>query len=205
MTGRLDWLAGAAGVAAAAARHEHLRVTFAHSAGALRLVDPRRFGMVVWVGLGVEAVDPSLRRLGPEPLEGPVEGLAQALAQGLRRERRAVKVALMDQALVVGLGNIYACEALWRAQVSPWRVGAQVEGAEAAALAAHARAVLEEAIAGRGTTLRDYRGVDGAQGGFAVALAVYGREGEACVRCGAQVLREAQGGRSTFWCPGCQR
>jgi formamidopyrimidine-DNA glycosylase len=201
MTGRLEWVDGRA----PAEKHTHLRLGFAGRGEALRFVDPRRFGMVVWIEEGAEATDPSLSQLGAEPLEGTLEALIETLGGGLKAERRAMKLALMDQSLLAGLGNIYVCEALWRAGISPRRAGQEVTPAEVARLGGEVRAVLEEALASKGTTLRDYRGVDGSAGGFGERLAVYGREAEGCARCAGVIVKETQGGRSTFWCPGCQR
>lgn len=141
--------------------------------------------------------------LGPEPLDP--EFTADELTALLRASRQAVKKVLMDQRRVVGIGNIYANEALWLAGIAPARVARSVTDDEAARLHATIRAVLTESIARRGTSFRDYRDASGGQGGFAAHLAVYGRGGRPCTRCGA-TLGETHDidGRTTVWCARCQ-
>ena len=168
----------------------------------LRFVDPRRFGMAVWLEPGDEADDPSLGALGMEPL-GP--GLSQSLPPLIRNRRAPIKSLLLDQHLVAGIGNIYAAEALWRAGIHPRRAGNRISLARLTALTDAVQEVLAEAIAEGGTTLRDFATPDGNSGYFAVNLQVYGRQGEPCLRCGATLRAEAIGGRTTTWCPCCQR
>ena len=168
----------------------------------LRFVDPRRFGMAVWLEPGDEADDPSLGALGIEPLD---PGLSHSLPVLVRRRRAPIKSLLLDQHLVAGVGNIYAAEALWRAGIHPRRAGHRISVARLAKLAANLQEVLTEAIAEGGTTLRDFATPDGNSGYFAVSLQVYDRQGEPCVRCGATLRAEAIGGRITAWCPRCQR
>ena len=168
----------------------------------LRFVDPRRFGMAVWLEPGDEADDPSLSALGIEPLD---PGLSQSLPPLVRNRRAPIKSLLLDQHLVAGVGNIYAAEALWRAGIHPRRAGNRISIARLATLAATLQEVLAEAIAEGGTTLRDFATPDGNSGYFAVSLQVYDRQGEPCVRCGAILRAEAIGGRMTAWCPRCQR
>jgi formamidopyrimidine-DNA glycosylase len=168
----------------------------------LRFVDPRRFGMAVWLEPGDEADDPSLGALGMEPLD---PRLSQTLPPLIRNRRAPIKSLLLDQHLIAGIGNIYAAEALWRAGIHPRRAGNRISVARLATLAATLQEVLAEAIAEGGTTLRDFATPDGNSGYFAVSLQVYGRQGEPCVRCGAIIRAEAIGGRTTAWCPKCQR
>jgi len=168
----------------------------------LRFVDPRRFGMAVWLESGDEADDPSLSALGIEPLD---PGLSRSLPALVRRRRAPIKSLLLDQHLVAGVGNIYAAEALWRAGIHPRRAGNRISVARLATLAATLQEVLAEAIAEGGTTLRDFATPDGNSGYFAVSLQVYDRQGEPCVRCGAILRAEVIGGRITAWCPRCQR
>ena len=167
-----------------------------------RFVDPRRFGLAAWLEPGAEADDPSLRTLGMEPLD---PNLPQSLPAIVRRRRAPIKSLLLDQHLVAGIGNIYAAEALWRAGIHPRRAGNRISVARLAVLATTIQEVLAEAIAEGGTTLRDFATPDGSSGYFAVSLQVYGRQGKPCVRCGATLRAEAIGGRTTAWCPRCQR
>jgi formamidopyrimidine-DNA glycosylase len=142
-------------------------------------------------------------RLGVEPLSPELDG---GLVHRLTRDRRvAVKPWLMDQKFIVGVGNIYASEALFRARISPLVAAGSLSKARSAALAQGVKEVLQEAIEFRGTTLLDYRDANGEKGEFSKRLRVYGREGEECVRCGERIVRMVQGGRSTFYCPGCHR
>jgi len=167
-----------------------------------RFVDPRRFGMVVWLEPGAEADDPSLGALGMEPLE---PGLSRSLPPLIRNRRAPIKSLLLDQHTVAGIGNIYAAEALWRAGIHPKRAGNRISLARLTALTDAVQEVLAEAIAEGGTTLRDFATPDGNSGYFAVRLNIYGRQGEPCLRCGATLRAEAIGGRTTTWCPRCQK
>ena len=194
MTGRLRV------EASSAARAAHTHVVFQLAGGdELRFVDARRFG---WVEpAGPFAASAALARVGPDPLTAlDVRALAAALAGA----RTSVKAFLMDQRRIAGLGNIYVAEALYRAGIHPAARANRVRS-RAAELLAAIRAVLEGGIARRGTTLRDYVDADGRGGDNAPALRVYGRAGEACRRCGARIKRRVDGGRATFFCPGCQR
>jgi formamidopyrimidine-DNA glycosylase len=185
---------------AAAPREAHTHVVFRLSGGdELRFVDARRFG---WVAAGDPlAALPGLAALGPDPLHALD---AAGLAEALHGVRAPVKAFLLDQRRIAGIGNIYACEALHRAAIHPATPAARVRG-RAAALLDGIRAALEEGIARRGTTLRDYVDADGFPGDNAAALLVYGREGLPCPRCQAPVRRRVDGGRSTFFCARCQR
>lgn len=174
------------------------------SAGTLRLHDPRRFGAVVHCA---GEADPFARKLlghlGPEPLGDDFD--PRAFFDALRRRRTAIKPALMAGDLVVGVGNIYASEALFLAGIRPTTPAHRLSRARSDRLHAAVRAVLARAVERGGSSLRDFVGVDGAAGHFQLEAAVYGREGLPCPRCGTPVrsLRQAQ--RSTFFCPRCQR
>ena len=179
--------------------HEHVRVSLP-GVGALALRDPRRFGLM---RLGRLDDFAELRALGPEPLDDAFD--AAALADALRATRRDVKAALLDQRLVAGVGNIYASEICFRAGVRPMRRGHRLSRLEAARIAAETPAVLKHAVELRGTTFSDYFDVDGVPGEFQTLLWVYDRAGEPCLRCGAAIRTRVHGGRSSFYCPSCQR
>ncbi len=167
----------------------------------LRYSDPRRFGCLLWQGPGT--LHPLLRRLGPEPLGPGFHG--DHLWQLARGRTLAVKAFLMDQSIVVGVGNIYAAEALHAAGIDPRRSAGRVSRARYAMLAATVRDILSYAIERGGTTLRDFINPDGQPGYFEQELNVYGREGQPCRRCNARIQCVQLGGRSTFYCPRCQR
>ncbi len=185
------------------APHVHVMVTT--TAGDLVLYqDPRRFGSMDWIADAAALADhPRLKTLGMEPLSDALNG--PALAQMFAGKFAPLKAALLDQRLIAGLGNIYVCEALFRAHLSPFRPAGSLSAAELEALAREIRQTLEEAVAAGGSSLRDYVQTDGELGYFQHAWRVYGREGEPC-RCGAgaTILRHVQAGRSTFYCPSCQ-
>jgi len=184
------------------ARHDH--VVFSLSDGReLRYNDPRRFGLIVAMASRDEAQHPLLARLGVEPLSPEFSGaLLFALT---RHSRQPIKTFLLDAHRVVGVGNIYASEALAAARLHPARAAHSLSGRETERLAAAIRDVLERAIARGGTTLRDFVDGLGVAGDFANALAVYGRDGEPCVRCRRRIRSVVQAGRRSFFCPGCQR
>lgn len=180
-------------------KHDHLLLTFE---GGLHLGfhDPRRFGQIDLMTAGT--VHPSLALLGPEPLAD--DFTPDVLARALHRRRSPIKPALLDQRVVVGIGNIYAAEALFAARIHPGRLCLDLKAAEIDRLHAALRTVLQASIAAGGSTLRDYRHPDGSLGFFQDRFAVYGRAGQKCpgCRCGAgAITREIQGGRSTFFCP----
>lgn len=181
--------------------HDHYDLVL-DSGQCLRFNDPRRFGSLLWC-TGDPAAHPLLARLGPEPLES--EFTAGYLARLARRRKAGVKLFLMDQHVVVGVGNIYASEALFRAGVRPRRAAGRVTAAEWGRIVAAVRAVLGEAIRQGGTTLRDYVNADGTPGYFRQELFVYERAGEPCRRCGTPIRHCVQGQRSTYFCPACQR
>jgi len=181
--------------------HTHLRFDL-ENGRQLRFVDPRRFGFVDWLEPGEEVTDGSLVALGIEPLD---PGLDEEMPPMYHARSAPLKSLLLDQRLVAGIGNIYAVEALWRAGIHPRRAGNRTSLSRLANLARVVQVVLAEAITQGGTTLRDFAGTDGEAGYFAVKLSVYGRQGEPCTRCGATIRSTVIGGRTTAWCPTCQR
>ena len=184
--------------------HDH--VMFETDRGA-RVVfsDHRRFGLMTLLKEREASSHKFLKSLGPEPLTPDFS--AAYLAGVLKDKKTPIKSALLDQRVVAGLGNIYVCEALFGAGISPKRLAKNVKGSSVAALVAAIRKVLEAAIAAGGSTLRDYRQADGELGYFQHRFRVYDREGEPCRKrgCAGQVKRIVQAGRSTFFCPVCQR
>jgi formamidopyrimidine-DNA glycosylase len=195
MSGRLVWLPPES----PAGPHEHVRVEFDRP-GALCYRDPRRFG---WMRLAPAADLDEVAGLGPEPLDGRLGGAL--LRARLRDTHRDVKAALLDQRVIAGIGNIYANEILFRAGIRPTRRCHRLSRAELEAIAAATRGVLEEAIERRGTSFSDYFDSDGIPGSFQEVLAVFDREDLPCRRCGTGIRRRAHGGRSSFYCPACQR
>jgi formamidopyrimidine-DNA glycosylase len=188
-------------------RHEHL-VLETDDGWRVGFVDPRRFGSVDLVPTEMEEQHRLLAGLGPEPLED--DFTATRLSTSLAGKRTPVKAALLDQKVVAGLGNIYVCEALFRAAISPLRSAHTIPGARAARLVQAIKETLREAIAAGGSSLRDYVQPDGELGYFQHAWKVYGRENEPCARCPGPpacpgVRRIVQSGRSTFYCPRTQR
>ena len=183
-------------------KHDHLVLeTAAHR---FALNDARRFGFVALVD--TERLDqwPAFAALGPEPLGD--ELTAAHLHAAFAGRRQAVKLLLLDQRIVAGLGNIYVCEALFRARVDPRKAAGKVTRPALARLVVAIREVLHQALGDGGSTLRDYARPDGELGYFATRFAVYGRERKACARSdGGVIKRIVQGGRSTWWCPRCQR
>ena len=170
----------------------------------LALNDPRRFGSVDLVPTVSLAQWPPIAALGPEPLGGDVDGAW--LKARFAGRKAPVKLLLLDQRIVAGLGNIYVCEALFRARIDPRKAGGRVSRPKLDALAAAIPAVLEDAIRAGGSSLRDFAAPDGELGYFSKSFDVYGREGDACRGgCQGRVKRIVQGGRSTFYCPACQR
>jgi formamidopyrimidine-DNA glycosylase len=197
--------------AAAHSTDKHDHVIFTMSNGAvIRYNDARRFGYMVLIDAGVLAEHALFRNLGVEPLGNDLTPAYLAACAAGRSQ--TLKAFLLDQRIVAGLGNIYVCEALYRAKLSPFRAAsalATAKGAPAASarhLTKAIKAVLTEAIASGGSTLRDYRKTDGTLGYFQHNFAVYGREGQVCQRqgCGGMVERTVQNGRSTAYCPCCQ-
>jgi formamidopyrimidine-DNA glycosylase len=181
--------------------HEHWRMDFGDRL--VRFVDPRRFGALDVATTAALTEHPRLARLGQEPLDRGFDGAF--LHRVTRRRGASVKSLLMDAHVLVGVGNIYASEACWRAQVRPRRAAGSLTRAECDALARSVQAVLRAAIAAGGTSFRDYVGVAEEAGSFARELAVYERAGEPCPRCGTPVKQTTDHGRSTYWCSGCQQ
>jgi formamidopyrimidine-DNA glycosylase len=169
----------------------------------LRYRDPRRFGMVLTLPEATWRQHPLFRHLGPEPLEAEFGG--ELLAERARGSRRPVKNFIMDAQVVVGVGNIYASEALHAAGIHPTRPAGRISAARWDRLAVEIKRLLRQSIARGGTTLSDYRDAEGRRGSNQGALVVYGREGEPCEGCGAAIRRRVQQNRSTFYCPRCQR
>ncbi len=193
-----------------APKHEHI-VFHLGDGTAVRYSDTRRFGLMDLVPADKLESHALFKGLGIEPLSKAFT--ADWLAQKLKGKATSIKAALVDQRLIAGLGNIYACEALFRARVSPLRLAGSLAtksgkpAPKTTALVAAVKAVLEDAIKAGGSSLRDYKRTDGSLGDFQHRFKVYGREGKKCQTkgCSGTVRRIVQGGRSTFYCPACQR
>jgi formamidopyrimidine-DNA glycosylase len=191
--------------------HDH--VVFHMSSGASVVFnDPRRFGYMKVIARKALEEEPLLRGLGPEPLGNEFD--ARMLAHSCANKKTSLKAALLDQRVVAGLGNIYVCEALYRSHLSPRRLAATLATKAGGEPTDHARrlvtaihAVLNQAIKAGGSSLRDHRQTSGELGYFQHSFQVYDREGEKCqtAKCGGIVKRFTQNGRSTFWCPKCQK
>lgn len=185
-------------------KHDH--VVFHMASGArITFNDPRRFGAMDLIPTDGLDQHKLLTELGPEPLGNAFD--ASYLAARLKARKTPVKSALLDQKLVAGLGNIYVCEALYRAGIAPTRRSDRIARHRAEALVPHIRDVLSEAIEAGGSSLRDYRTTDGELGYFQHSFAVYDREGAPCQTpdCPGHIRRVVQSGRSSFYCPTCQR
>lgn len=181
-------------------RHDHVDIVT--DGAVLRFNDPRRFGSLLWVEKPVDS-HPLLSALGPEPLGDDFDGAW--LRQKASGARRAVKSFIMDGRVVVGVGNIYASEALFMAGIHPHRPAGRISLARYEGLAAAIRDVLARAIRDGGTTLRDFTSAGGTPGYFAQNLLVYERAGEPCFQCGAPLRRRVIGQRATYYCVNCQR
>ena len=180
-------------------KHDHLLLE-TDEGRRLALNDPRRFGSVDLVPTGELERWPAFEALGPEPFEID----ARKLQRRLRGRTAAIKLLLGDQRVVAGLGNIYVCEALYRARIHPKRAGGSISLQRLERLVIAIKGVLAEAIEAGGSTLRDFISPDGELGYFSKTFAVYDQEGQPC-GCGVTVRRVVQGGRSTLYCPACQR
>lgn len=198
MSGRL--LYRSRGDASPAPTHPGVLLDLDEGAGTVVYDDVRRFGRLR--ALDADAYREWSRSLGPEPLSPTFT--ARELASGLARSSSPVRAWLLDQRRVAGIGNIYANEALFAARIDPRTRASAVPTPRVRSLHRAIRSVLRAAVAARGTTLRDYRTSEGVEGSYAPRLRVYGREGEACDRCRALVVRTVFGGRSAFHCPRCQ-
>jgi formamidopyrimidine-DNA glycosylase len=181
-------------------KHDHVDIAF-EDGRVIRLRDPRRFGAVLWLDQ-----DPTqhalLSSLGPEPLDDAFN--AEYLYQQLRTRNAAIKPTIMDAHLVVGVGNIYASESLFRARIHPETPSKQLSLAQCQLLVAEIKATLSAALAAGGSSLRDFFGADGNPGYFQQTYFVYGRTGEPCLVCGQPIQNIRLGQRSTFYCPSCQ-
>jgi formamidopyrimidine-DNA glycosylase len=181
--------------------HDHL-ILETDAGRTLALNDPRRFGSIELVQTRALEEHPAFAKMGPEPLGETFDGAC--LERALAGRSAPVKALLLDQRIVAGLGNIYVCEALHMAGIAPARAGGRIARPRLERLAAAIKEVLAAAIEAGGSTLRDYARPDGELGYFSKQWRVYGREGEAC-GCGTAIRRRADSGRSTFFCPRCQR
>ena len=184
---------------------KHAHIVFETEAGArVTYYDPRRFGYMALINTATLQLHPWFAGLGPEPLSGDFD--AGRLKTAFKDRKQGPKTLLLDQRIVAGLGNIYVCEALNRARISPFKPAGGISRARLEKLVTEIRAVLTEAIAAGGSTLRDYAQADGALGYFQHRFQAYGREKELCGTpgCGGTITRIVQGGRSTFYCPKCQ-
>lgn len=188
----------------APAKHDHVVLDMEGDAR-ITFNDPRRFGAMDLMPTDRAAAHPLLAALGPEPFGNDFN--ESYLVQRLKGRNTPIKAALLDQSVVAGLGNIYVCEVLHRAGMDPRRKAGQIAGARVASLVPIIRQVLHEAIDAGGSSLRDYRQTDGELGYFQHAFRVYDREGLPCLKegCAATIRRIVQSGRSTYYCPKCQR
>lgn len=196
MSGSLRWVEACAMVQA----HDHIDLVF--DAGILRYRDPRRFGLFTWQA-GVGDAHPLLARLGPEPLGEGFDG--GVLYRAMQTTRVPVKQALMDAQRVVGVGNIYASESLFRARINPNVPACDIGLRRCGRLVRALRETLADAIEAGGSSLRDFVGGDGRPGYFQQQYFVYGRDGAPCRVCATPVRKAVIGQRATFWCPRCQR
>ncbi len=187
---------------AAYATHDHVILTF-QGGKTLIYNDARRFGLMALCRTGEWKRHPFFKTLGPEPLSEAF--MPDSLHKAFGKRKAGVKAALMDQRVVAGLGNIYVCEALFRSGVSPHKQASKISREKTATLVKNIRKVLEEAIESGGSTLRDYVRSNGDPGYFQHRFFVYGREHESCLVCGTSIKRTVQQGRSTFFCPACQK
>ncbi|MGI8841194.1 MAG: bifunctional DNA-formamidopyrimidine glycosylase/DNA-(apurinic or apyrimidinic site) lyase [Caulobacteraceae bacterium] len=204
MTGRFEIDGASLAPAPGEAKHAHV-VFETEAGGRITFFDARRFGLMDLIDTAALGAHPRFAAMGPEPLSAAFD--AAYLKAAFAGRPGPVKTLLLDQNLVAGLGNIYVCEALHRAKVSPFGTAFTLSGRELGAIVAAVRQVLAEAIAVGGSTLRDYAGPDGALGYFQHRFEAYGRAGEACrsPSCGGVIARVVQSGRATFYCPRCQK
>jgi formamidopyrimidine-DNA glycosylase len=190
-----------------AGKHEHMSLSAVRAGTTTRVgfADARRFGFMGLIPTGAVEAHPWFAGLGPEPLGNGFSGAH--LAEAFAGRKPTIKVSLLDQRHVAGLGNIYVCEALYRARISPLVAAGKVSKPRLETLAAVVRDVLGEAILAGGSTLKDFANADGGQGYFQHRFDVYGREGQPCLAdgCTGVIKRTVQAGRSTFWCPVCQK
>lgn len=180
--------------------HDHI---YLHFSGNLRLAyrDPRRFGIFDFIQTPIQQ-HPRIKVLGPEPLEDTFSG--EFLWKSLRNKSVALKVAIMDQKVVVGVGNIYASEALFAAGIKPTLQSHKLSLVRAQKLVLEIKKILHQAIQKGGSSISDFAQTNGQSGYFQNSFKVYAREGEACLSCGSPIKAQVLGGRNTFWCPRCQ-
>ena len=180
-------------------KHDHV-IFHMHNGASVTYNDPRRFGFMELVSPGEIS---RLDHIGPEPLSNHFN--SDVLRTAFKGKKSKIKSALLDQRIVAGLGNIYVCEALFRSRISPRRASGRLKVAETEVLTGHIKDVLSEAIEAGGSSLRDFANTDGNLGYFQHNFDVYGREGESCRACAHPIKRIVQTGRSTFYCPQCQK
>lgn len=189
------------GVAPEPLKHEHFDLVFSKDL-MLRFTDPRRFGACLWQDVQAEA-NPYLDHFGPEPLSDDFTG--EYLFEKSRKRTSAIKTFIMDQKIVVGVGNIYASESLFLSGINPKKAAGKISAAKYDQLVESIKQVLAKAISEGGTTLKDFVGSDGKPGYFAQQLNVYGRKDEPCPSCQTPIKQITQGQRSTFYCSQCQK
>lgn len=182
--------------------HTHVRLGLTDNRE-LRFVDPRRFGLVDVTSLAHVREHRAICTMGPDPICD--NWSPDALAAALHGRKTPIKVALLDQTLIAGIGNIYASEALWRARIAPTRAAGSLTSREHVCLHQGVVTVLQDSIVHGGTTLRDYRAADGSPGYHVVHLGVYDCAGEPCKRCRTRIATSVMAGRATYWCPRCQK
>jgi formamidopyrimidine-DNA glycosylase len=184
-------------------KHDHV-VIETDAPARIVFTDPRRFGLMALLKTDALDDDPLFKGMGVEPLSDAFD--AAFLRRALSGKKTPIKSALLDQRVIAGLGNIYVCEALFRARISPKRLAKNVSAKSMQPLVTGIKAVLRDAIRAGGSSLRDHKRVDGELGNFQHHFAVYDREGKSCPgQCGGTVKRIVQAGRSTFYCPKCQK
>ncbi len=183
-------------------KHDHIVFTM-NDGTCFAFEDARRFGML-YLADGDWRKEKRFAFMGCEPLD---DWTGDDLFESLKNKKSPIKSALLDQRVVAGLGNIYVCEALFRSRINPARLSNTITRKEAGSIVKHSRDILVEAIKAGGSTLKDYKHTDGSLGYFQHGFAVYDREGQECSNnnCGAEILRIVQAGRSTFYCPSCQK
>lgn len=182
-------------------KHDHVVLALSNGAS-ITYNDPRRFGFMTLVPRAEIESHAFFAELGPEPVGNALS--AEYLVETLAKRGSPIKASLLDQTIIAGLGNIYVCEALFRAQINPTRKAGQLTSDEIATLVPIIREVIAEAIEAGGSSLRDHAQVSGELGYFQHRFKVYDREGEPCPLCGTGIARITQSGRSTFFCPTCQ-
>lgn len=200
MTGQLR-LYSALETPPAVDKNDHLEFYFTDGS-MLRFRDPRRFGIVAWTE-GKDSEPPSSQKIGFEPFDK--KWTEQQFFYDLQKEKKNIKVTLMESKLVAGVGNIYACESLFFSKISPLRLSNTLTLKEATLLRKNIINILEEGIRMGGSTLKDHRTATGEKGGYQENHKVYGKEGAPCPCCSTTILKIQQGGRSTFYCPYCQK